>query len=192
MKKLVLIILLLIFIVGCSKKEINIEEQTMSQNISQQIQEVEIMGNLKISSPAFENNQLMPAKYTCKGANVNPPLMIEGIPSEAKSLALIVDDPDAINGTFVHWVMWNIPVVSEIAENSVPSGAVQGKADFGDNRYQGPCPPSGTHRYFFKIYALDTILDLNKNSKKTDLESAMKGHILDKAELVGLFKKSLI
>jgi len=147
------------------------------------------MSNLKLSSPAFENNKLIPFQYTCQGPNINPPLVIEGIPGQAKTLALIVDDPDAPLGTWVHWVMWNIPLIAEIEENSVPEGSVQGKSDSGDNMYQGPCPPSGTHRYYFKLYALDATLDLAKNSKKKDLESAMKGHILAKAELIGLYAK---
>ena len=116
---------------------------------------------MKISSPAFENNSKIPEKYTCDGENVNPPLKIEGVLKEAKSLVLIVDDPEAHMGTFLHWLVWNIPPETDfIEENSLPKRAVQGKNDFGKENYGGPCPPFGTHRYFFKLYALDKILDL--------------------------------
>lgn len=148
------------------------------------------MGVLKISSPAFKNNEHIPRLYTCGGKDVNPALMIENVPDGAKSLALIVDDPDAPVGTWVHWVLWNIdPKLKEIKENSVPPNSVQGKNDFTKNKYGGPCPPSGTHRYFFKLYALDTLLDLSPNSTKYDLEKAMKGHVLSEGQIVGLYKR---
>jgi Raf kinase inhibitor-like YbhB/YbcL family protein len=142
---------------------------------------------LTVTSPAFENNKLIPAKYTCDGDDVNPLLIIEGVPEETKSLVLIVDDPDAPMGTWDHWVVWNIPPTKRIEEDSVPG--VQGLNDFRKHSYGGPCPPSGTHRYFFKVYALDTKLDLNQNSKKKDIEKAMKDHILAKGELVGLYSR---
>lgn len=145
---------------------------------------------MKISSSAFEQNGQIPKKYTCDGSDVNPPLKFEGVPVEAKSLALIVDDPDAPVGTWVHWVVWNIdPNNTEIKENSVLKGAQQGMNDFRKHDYGGPCPPSGTHRYFFKLYALDTMLNISSNSKKSDLEKAMKGHVLEKAEIIGLYKR---
>lgn len=142
---------------------------------------------MKIASPDFENNKSIPAKFTCEGDDVNPALIIEGIPQEAKSLALIVDDPDAPMGTWVHWVVYDIPVTGRIEEKSVPGK--QGMSDSRGKDYHGPCPPSGTHRYFFKVYALDKMLGLNEGIRKADLEKAMQGHILDKAELVGLYKK---
>lgn len=142
---------------------------------------------MKLSSPQFTNNEMMPKKFTCEGDDVNPELIIEGISSDAISLALIVDDPDAQRGTWVHWVVFNIPVIERIEENSIPG--TQGSNDSGKNGYHGPCPPSGTHRYFFKIYALDKKLDLNPGAGKAQLEKAMQGHILDKAELFGLYKK---
>jgi len=146
---------------------------------------------MKILSTAFEHNGQIPKKFTCDGSDVNPPLKFEDIPSEAKSLALIVDDPDAPAGTWVHWVLWNIdPKITEIKENSVPKGAKQGMNDFGKHDYGGPCPPSGTHRYFFKLYALDTTLNLGPNTTKGNIETAIKGHILAKAELIGLYKRS--
>lgn len=147
------------------------------------------MGEMTISSTAFENNGNIPAKYTCDGMDVNPPLRFDNVP-EARSLALIVDDPDAPMGTWVHWVLWNIdPKTSEIREDSVPKGALQGINDFGKHDYGGPCPPSGTHRYFFKLYALDSTLNLDKNARKADVEKAMKGHILAQAQIVGLYRR---
>jgi Raf kinase inhibitor-like YbhB/YbcL family protein len=133
----------------------------------------------------FKNNEFIPAKYTCDGSNVNPPLEIENIPKEAKCLAVIVDDPDAPSKTWVHWVCWNIPVTNKIKENEM-RGA-QGVNDFGKNNYGGPCPPKGTHRYFFKIYALDKELNLEKSTTKTDLEKAMSDHIVAFGDLFGLY-----
>jgi len=148
------------------------------------------MSTLSIESPAFKNNASIPRHYTCDGKDVNPPLVIRGVPDGAKSLALIVDDPDAPMGTWVHWVVWNIdPATTQIGENSVPAGAQQGKNDFRKMSYGGPCPPSGTHRYFFKLYALDTKLNLNANSTKADVEKAMSGHILGDAQTMGLYKR---
>jgi hypothetical protein len=148
------------------------------------------MGTLKISSPAFKDKELIPAKYTCDGQDVSPPLAIEGVPADAKSLALIMDDPDAPRGTWVHWVVWNIdPKTSEIRENAAPPGVRQGVNDFRTKKYGGPCPPSGTHRYFFKLYALDATLNLGPDTTKAALEAAMKGHILVQAETVGLYKR---
>lgn len=148
------------------------------------------MAELKITSPVFGNNGEIPKKYTCDGADLNPPLRFENVPPEARSLALIVDDPDAPMGTWVHWVVWNIdPKTAEIKENTVPKGAFQGINDFRKHDFGGPCPPSGTHRYFFKLYALNIQLNLNTNSKKADLEKAMKGHILAQAQIIGLYTR---
>jgi Raf kinase inhibitor-like YbhB/YbcL family protein len=148
------------------------------------------MSTLSIESPAFKNNASIPRNYTCDGKDVNPPLVIRGVPDGAQSLALIVDDPDAPMGTWVHWVVWNIdPATMQVGENSVPSGAQQGKNDFRKTSYGGPCPPSGTHRYFFKLYALDTKLNLGSNATKADVEKAMKGHILGEAQTMGLYKR---
>jgi len=145
------------------------------------------MKELTITSPAFGNNKPIPSKYTCDGDNVNPTLNIEGTPEETKSLVLIVDDPDAPMGTWDHWIVWNIPPTNKIEENSVPG--TEGLNDFRKHSYGGPCPPSGKHRYFFKVYALDTKLDLDPNSRKKDVEKAMKDHILAKGELVGLYSR---
>ena len=144
--------------------------------------------DMRLSSPEFKNNDFIPKKFTCQGEDINPALIMEDIPKETKSLALIVDDPDAPMGTWVHWVVFDISPVSQIEENSIP--AKQGSNDSGRKGYHGPCPPSGTHRYFFKIYALDTMLNLKEGINKFDLEKAMEGHILAKAELIGLYKKT--
>lgn len=145
---------------------------------------------MQLTSSAFTHNSRIPAKYTCDGANLNPPLAISGVPEGAKSLVLIVDDPDAPRGDFVHWTIWNIsPETRQIAENSVPSGSVQGLTDFGKPGYGGPCPPFGEHRYQFKLYALDAGLDLSPSAKKRDVERAMKGHILSQTILIGLYSR---
>lgn len=150
---------------------------------------------MRLSSPAFRHNTLMPSRYTCQGFDVNPPLRISDVPPETDSLVLIVDDPDAPDPkapTMVwdHWVMWNIdPNTETIPEDSVPPGAVQGRNSWGRNDYGGPCPPIGTHRYFFKLYALDTTLDLPETATKADVEQAMEGHILDEAVLIGTYRK---
>ncbi len=148
------------------------------------------MGTLKISSPAFADNQSIPDKYTCNGANVSPPLRFENIPERTKSLALIVDDPDAPSGTWTHWMVWNItPRVGEIGENGVPKEAIVGKNDFYHNSYGGPCPPSGTHRYFFKLYALDAVLGLAGHATRAEFESTMLPHVIEKTQLVGTCAK---
>jgi Raf kinase inhibitor-like YbhB/YbcL family protein len=152
--------------------------------------EVSGMAALQVTSPAFQNNGNIPRQYTCDGKDINPPLMIANCPQGTKSLALICDDPDAPGGGWVHWVIWNIdPSVKEIKEAIVPQGAIEGMNDFGRHRYGGPCPPSGTHRYFFKVYALDTMLNISTNASKADLEKAMKGHILAQGQLIGLYKR---
>jgi len=142
---------------------------------------------LTVQSTAFAQNGFIPAKYTCMGENISPEISITGIPEGTKSLALIMDDPDAPSGDFVHWVMWNIPVQEKIAENTAPG--MQGLNGRKETKYTGPCPPSGTHHYHFKIYALDTELSLLTTTDKQGLLLAMKGHILGTGELIGLFKK---
>jgi Raf kinase inhibitor-like YbhB/YbcL family protein len=151
-----------------------------------QIEEREV-GERKLTSPEFKHKGFIPSKFSCQGDDVNPALIIEGLPSSAKNLVLIVDDPDAPMGTWVHWVVYNIPVIAKIEENSIPG--TQGVNDFGRKNYGGPCPPSGTHRYFFKIYALDRQLNLPEGISKQALEKAIQDHILDKTELIGLYKK---
>ena len=152
-----------------------------------QKQEENTMMKLTITSSAFKNNEMIPSLYTCDGSNINPPLKIAWLPEDTRSVALIMDDPDAPGGTWVHWVLWNIPAKTSIEENAVPG--MQGLNDFKRQSYGGPCPPSGMHRYFFKVYALNTTLYLGRNSKKEDLEKAMQNHILAKGELMGLYGK---
>jgi Raf kinase inhibitor-like YbhB/YbcL family protein len=142
---------------------------------------------MKVFSPAFKNNEAIDKKYTCQGEDINPPLTIEEIPPEAKSLALIVEDPDAPGSTFIHWVVFDIPIICQIEENSIPGK--QGINDFKRENYGGPCPPSGTHRYFFKVFALDMELKLEKGITKETLEKSMVGHTLAQAEIIGLYKK---
>ena len=142
---------------------------------------------MKITCDKFAHNGLIPTKYTCMGANINPPLTINDIPPKAQSLVLIVDDPDAPGGTWVHWVVYDMPVKTKIDENTVP-GKI-GINDFRDTHYGGPCPPSGKHRYCFKLFALDTKLNLPEGQKKSQVEEAMKGHVLATDELVGLYSK---
>ncbi|BDQ31881.1 hypothetical protein NZNM25_20210 [Nitrosopumilus zosterae] len=144
-----------------------------------------------ITSPAFKNGQSIPRKYGYKNENSSPPLLIDKIPEGTESLALIMDDPDAMKAVgkvWVHWVLWNIPSnTQEIKENSIPEGSVEGKTDFGEIGYGGPAPPDKEHLYIFKLYALDTKLDLGQNSIKTDLEESMKNHILAEAKLEGRY-----
>jgi Raf kinase inhibitor-like YbhB/YbcL family protein len=143
---------------------------------------------LSIKSPAFVNSEFIPAQYACNGAGISPALLIEEIPLETVSLALVVEDPDAPNGTYDHWVMWNIPVKNKIEENTAPG--TQGKNSNGENKYMGPCPPSGqSHRYHFKIYALDAKLDLPESAGKKELLKAMENHIIGTGQLTGLYKK---
>ena len=152
--------------------------------------EISAAAELKIWSPAYENNGNVSEKYTCDGSNVNPPLRIENIPSKTKSLVLIFDDIDAPRGGYVHWIVWNIdPMTKEIQENSVPEGAVQGMNDFKKRAYGGPCPPGRAHKYVFKIYALDSLLDINPNSTKRDLEKAMEKHKIAQAQWMGVYKR---
>jgi Raf kinase inhibitor-like YbhB/YbcL family protein len=161
----------------------------MQQNKIQEVMPMNKTSAMKISSSAFAENATIPMKYTCQGDNVNPPLHIDNVPQATVSFVLIVDDPDAPMGTWVHWVVWNIAPVSEIHEDSTPQGGRQGLTSAKSHEYSGPCPPSGTHRYFFKVYALDTTLQLDANATKQDVESAMDGHIIERAELIGLYKK---
>jgi Raf kinase inhibitor-like YbhB/YbcL family protein len=145
------------------------------------------MKELKITSKAFIHNELIPEKYSCDGENVNPPIEIGNVPNEAKSLVLIVDDPDAPIGTWTHWVVWNIPTDGIIGEDCVPGE--QGLNSSNEKSYVGPCPPYGMHRYFFKAFALDRILDFKPWTRKEEIENAMKGHIVAQGELVGKYER---
>jgi Raf kinase inhibitor-like YbhB/YbcL family protein len=145
---------------------------------------------MKITSRAFQEGENIPAKFTCDGQNVSPALHFEGAPAKATSLVLIVDDPDAPNGLFTHWLVWNMDAkTTEIAEGNGAGKGNQGKNDFGKLGYGGACPPSGTHRYYFKIFALDTELHLPAGSKRSQLDAAMKGHLLAEGELMGRYSR---
>ena len=144
-----------------------------------------IEAQITVHSSAFSSGGKIPAQFTCKGENKNPPLRFQGVPKEAKSLALIVEDPDAPGGRFTHWMAWNIaPTTTEIAEKSVPRGASEGTNDFGQTGYGGPCPPSGTHRYYFRILAVDQKLELKPGARRSDLERALGKHVLAIGELM--------
>jgi Raf kinase inhibitor-like YbhB/YbcL family protein len=144
---------------------------------------------MKITSSAFQEGGNIPSKFTCDGSDTSPPLQITGVPSAAKSLVLIADDPDAPSGLFTHWLIWNIPPqTNSVAEGSAPKG-VEGTNDFGKSGYRGPCPPPGTHRYSFKIFALDRELDLRSGAKRNPLDAAMKGHVIAQGELVGRYAR---
>lgn len=145
-------------------------------------------GSFKLSSPVFDAQGTIPAVYTCKGASINPPLTIENAPGNAKTFVLIVHDPDASNGDWVHWLVWNIPVTTTtISEHSVPENASQGTSDFGSVGYGGPCPPanSGTHHYVFELYALNDTVSLDPQTKRDGLVSAMNGKLIARTQLVG-------
>jgi Raf kinase inhibitor-like YbhB/YbcL family protein len=143
---------------------------------------------LSVTSPAFKNGERIPSVYTCQGRGINPELIIRDIPRHTKSLVVLVEDPDAPHGTVDHWVMWNVPPERIIHENSSPGRP--GKNTRGQNGYMGPCPPTGSHRYFFKVFALDTMLDLPEGADKKQVNAAMKGHVVTTGTLMGLYSKS--
>lgn len=154
---------------------------------------------MRISSTAFSNQGTIPPNYTCEGANISPALTWAEIPRTAKSLALVMDDPDAPVGTWVHWLIYNIPVDAKLLPSGVPPienlphGALQGKNSFHKIGYGGPCPPPGhgAHRYFFRLYALDKVLELPPSASRKELDDAMRGHIVSRAELMGRFERQL-
>ena len=186
MKKNIFILMAVQALLFCSCKG---SEQGNSQTVGGNSMEI------NITSPAFEDGGMIPAKYTCDGEDISPPLQWDVAANGIKSIALICDDPDAPMGTFVHWVLFNLPAETrQLSENIpadevLPNGAKQGTTDFGRVGYGGPCPPSGTHRYFFKIYALDTQIDLPAGARKSQLLKAMEGHILGQGQLIGKYKR---
>lgn len=165
------------------------------QNYGQPAPKAKGENKMEIKSTAFEDGGMIPAKYTCDDLDISPPLEWSNVPEGAKSLALICDDPDAPMGTWVHWVIFNLPPDTKgLPENmpsdaSLESGAKQGMTDFGRTGYGGPCPPGGTHRYFFKLYALDTELDQKEGITKARLLEAMGGHILAESRLIGKYTR---
>jgi Raf kinase inhibitor-like YbhB/YbcL family protein len=186
MLKSVVVLVIMPMLVFCLCKG---SEQTDSEAAGGEKMEI------KVTSSAFAEGGLIPAKYTCDGSDISPPLQWEAVPEGTKSIALISDDPDAPMGTWVHWVLFNLPAETRKLEENIPpdktlpNGAKQGLSDFGRIGYGGPCPPSGTHRYFFKIYALDTKLDLAAGARKRELLKAMEGHILGQGQLIGKYKR---
>lgn len=150
---------------------------------------------IKIESPSFKEGEMIPVRYTCDGENVSPAVKWSGAPGQTKSFAILCDDPDAPIGDWVHWILFNIPAdITEIKENISPdkkfsNGMAHGLTDFKSFGYGGPCPPSGTHRYFFKIYALDIMLKADPGIKKKELLKLIEGHILAKGELIGRYKR---
>lgn len=158
--------------------------------------EENMKNQILVKSPAFNEGAGIPAEHTCDGADISPPLQWTGVPAEAKSLALIADDPDAPAGDWVHWVLYDLPPdVSQLpaavpATARLSTGGAQGKTDFGRTGYGGPCPPHGSHRYFFKIYALDTLLRLEPGATKKELLKAMQGHVLAEGQLMGKYQRA--
>jgi Raf kinase inhibitor-like YbhB/YbcL family protein len=148
----------------------------------------ETAAEMTVTSTAFESNASIPVQYTCDGANTSPPLAITGVPEDAISLALLMDDPDAPGGSFVHWTIWNIdPAAPDAAEGSPPQGSTEGLNGAGQPGYTGPCPPSGEHRYIFTMYALSGVPDLDATSGKAELLAAIEPQIIAEAELIGLY-----
>jgi len=177
----------ILLISGCIQNE-KVEKSTReeSPDTGKGDEKMDIQ-KIKVFSSAFESNGTIPRKYTCNGDNINPPLEFEGIPEEAESLVLIIDDPDAPMKTFTHWIIWNIEPVAKIEEDSIPG--VEGINDFRKIGYGGPCPPSGVHRYFFRVYALNRQLELKAGAGRKELESEMIGHIIAEGELMGKYGK---
>jgi Raf kinase inhibitor-like YbhB/YbcL family protein len=149
---------------------------------------------MKLQSPAFKEGEFIPSRFTCDGENISPQLSWSGTPEGTKTFALVIEDPDAPDGTFVHWVIYNIPsTIKNLSEGinsqSLPEGVKQGTNHFGENDYGGPCPPSGIHRYFFKLYALDSEIEIKAGAGKRDLLKAIEGHILAEAQLMGKYER---
>ena len=186
--RIFLLISFIVLLISCGKKD----ETKPIQTETKQEKTME----LKITSSAFDEGGMIPKKYTCDAENVSPPLAWSGAPSGTKSFALICDDPDAPAGTWVHWVVYNIPAGEKGLNEAVPqnkkleNGTMQGISDFGKPGYGGPCPPGGTHRYFFKLYALDIALKIQSDFTKDSLLDAMKGHLLAEGQLMGKYTRS--
>jgi len=180
--------LMMMFAVACAK-------QPTATTPNPGTQTTQTATTTKLASSAFTEGEAIPRQYTCAGINISPPLEWTGIPKSAKTIAIIADDPDASAGTWVHWVIYNLPADTiGMIENLPPTeeikgGGLQGKNDFEKIGYGGPCPPSGTHRYFFKIYALDSELPLKSGATKADVEKAMSGRVLAQAQLMGTYRK---
>lgn len=145
---------------------------------------------MSITSPVFGDREKIPSDYTCDGEDINPPLTFQDVPDDAQSLTLIVEDPDSPGKTWTHWAVFNIdPHTTEIPEDSVPPDATETVTDFGEKGYGGPCPATGVHRYSFKLFALDTTLSLTEDATREEIAEAMEGHIIEQAELTGLYTR---
>jgi Raf kinase inhibitor-like YbhB/YbcL family protein len=155
------------------------------------VKESPVATTINVTSPAFGNNAAIPARYTCSGADVSPPIRWSGLPSGAQSIALTVIDPDAPGKPFVHWLVFNLPVSTELPDGGPPpEGSLQGRNDFGSNGYRGPCPPPGApHHYHIRVYALDTKLSLPSGATESGFEEASKGHVVGMGELIGTFRR---
>jgi Raf kinase inhibitor-like YbhB/YbcL family protein len=195
--------MLLLLSVACNREKPSASDSSTSVSSSTASTDTalgSIAMTMKVTSSAFQQGGAIPAKYTCEGQDISPPLAWSGAPDSTKSIAIVVDDPDAPDPAkpqrvYVHWVVYNIPAgTSSLPESAsksgMPKGAEQGKNDWGKPQYGGPCPPIGRHRYFFKVYALDTTLSGLSGPAKADLERAMKGHIVDSGELMGTYQKA--
>ncbi len=186
--KVVVMMVVPVLAVGCQK-----EKGSEAADTSPPPEKMSV--TITVTSPAFEEGGMIPPEYTCDGADISPPLTFGNIPEDAQSLALIVDDPDAPTGTWVHWVLYNVPAITPGLPPDVPPdetlafGARQGMTNFGSTGYGGPCPPDGTHRYFFKVYALDSELGFPDPPTKANLEEAMAGHILAEGQLMGKYTR---
>lgn len=176
MTRAVILVILTLTLTGCTHQPTPILTPTTNTT-------------MQLTSPDFSNGSAIPAQFTCDGGDQVPTLAIADVPAVAQSLALIVDDPDAPGGDFVHWLVWNIPPTATQLATPIPSGAVEGTTGFGSTGYGGPCPPAGRHRYFFTLYALDATLDLPAGSRKAELEQALSGHVLARAQLLGTYQR---
>lgn len=180
---------LVALLAGCGQRQASSTDR--SSNLFSNIPS----SSMTISSPAFANNELIPVIYTCDGQNINPPLQFVDVPTGTKSLTLIMNDPDVPknlrpDGNYDHWLLWNIPAnVTTIDAGATPAGAVVGNNTAGQSKYAGPCPPDREHRYFFRVYALDTTLDLPPSANKVELLNALDGHVLASAEMVGRYAR---
>jgi len=180
-----MVILFALLLTGC----LNRPQLAPQQQLANKPKEVKM--EMKLESAGFKEGQAIPKQYTCDGVNVSPPLEWNGVPKNAKTLAVICDDPDAPSGTWVHWVLYNLPaddmglIENAPATEKLKAGGMQGKNDFGKIGYGGPCPPGGTHRYFFKLYALDAELNLKPGATKSELLKSMEGHVIAQGQLMG-------
>ena len=187
-RNLAITILLSLALPGCRSSPPPLAPQPPAQSSDQK-------SEIKVTSVAFQQGQPIPRQYTCAGINISPPLEWSGVPKTAKTIAIIVDDPDAPGGSWAHWVLYNVPADNIGFVENVPmfetlkAGGFQGKNDFGKIGYGGPCPPSGTHRYFFKLYAVDAELSLKAGATRAELEKALEGHVLAQGQLMGTYQR---